>query len=71
MTKIAVREEKISSSVKYSLPAYHSIEGLLKNTYFFRLDRNEIIRFDESTFKITHFRGIPEDSKVYCVVLLE
>jgi hypothetical protein len=44
--------------MKYSLPAYDSREGKLKTNYFFRLDRNEIIRFDESTISVTHYRGI-------------
>jgi hypothetical protein len=38
--KMVVLEERLSSFVKYSLPAYHSAEGRLKSSYFFRLDRN-------------------------------
>lgn len=57
--------------MKYSLPAFHSTEGRLKTSYFFRLDRNEIIRYDESTVSVTHYRGISEDIKVYCVFIVE
>jgi hypothetical protein len=71
LQKMRVVEEKLSSFMKYSLPAYHSIEGKFRSSYFFRLDRNEIIRFDEATVSVSHFRGICEDTKVYCVFLVE
>jgi hypothetical protein len=45
LQKMRVLEEKLSSFVKYSLPAYHSMDGPARGSYFFRLDRNEIIRF--------------------------
>lgn len=41
-----VLEEKLSSFVKYSLPAYHSVDGSARGSYFFRLDRNEVIRYE-------------------------
>lgn len=44
--------------MKYSLPAYDCIEGKIKASYFFRLDRNEIICYNEATNSIAHYRGI-------------
>ena len=38
--KLTILEEKLSSFMKYSLPAFHSTEGRIKTSYFFRLDRN-------------------------------
>lgn len=71
LQKMRVMEERLSSFMKYSLPAYHAVDGRVRSNYFFRLDRNEIIRFDEGTVSLTHYRGISEDTKVYCVFLVE
>lgn len=71
LEKLVVFEEKLSSFVKYSLPTYHSVTGTVRGTFFFRLDRNEIIRYEEGAQSVMHYRGISEETKVYCVMLVE
>jgi len=68
---LKVHEERLSSFIKYSLPTYQRDDaGLVRGTYFFRLDRNEIIRYQEGNNHLIHYRGISEETKVYCVMLL-
>jgi hypothetical protein len=55
-----VHEERLSSFIKYSLPTYQRDVGLVRGTFFFRLDRNEIIRYQEGGSRLVHYRGIPE-----------
>lgn len=40
LEKLVVFQEKLSSFVKYSLPTYHQTTGIVRGTFFFRLDRN-------------------------------
>jgi hypothetical protein len=42
------------------LPTYNNTNGNVRGIYFFRLDRNEIIRYEDGGSMIVHFRGISE-----------
>lgn len=60
LDKLIVLEERLSSFIKYSLPTYNTTSGTVRGTYFFRLDRNEIIRYEDGGSTVVHFRGISE-----------